>query len=137
MWDFPFDGALASFSQRLYERGGFIGAVCHGPIALMNVKTSDGKYLIEGEEVAGFCNEEEEGGKVLPYLPLHKGLGRTCEDIFRARGAKYTKAEPWKPHVAISNRIFTGQNPASAGPVADAIINAISYQKVRNSLSSH
>ncbi|RYH27822.1 type 1 glutamine amidotransferase domain-containing protein [archaeon] len=126
MWDFPFDNNLASFAQRVYETGGVVGAVCHGPIALANVKLSNGDYLVKGKEVAAFCNEEEAVAGLVSQLPEHKGLGRTCEDILSARGALYTKAAPWTAHVASSERLFTGQNPASAGPVADAIIAALS-----------
>lgn len=125
MWDFPFDSTLAKFTQDLYEQGGVIGAVCHGPIALMNVKLSDNQYLLYGRKVTAFSNEEEASSRLLNYLPEHNGLGRTCEDIFRARGAKYSKTEPWGKNIVVSDRIFTGQNPASAGPLADAIIAKI------------
>lgn len=126
MWDFPYDTYLATLAQEVYEKGGLVGAVCHGPIALANVKLSNGDYLIAGKEVAAFCNEEEEMAGLVSHLPEHAGLGRTCEDIFRARGAKYTKGAAWGAHIAVADRVFTGQNPASAGPVADAIIQALS-----------
>lgn len=125
MWDFPFDATLASHAQQVYEKGGVIGAVCHGPIALANVKLSNGEYLVAGKEVGGFCNEEEEIAGLLSVLPEHAGLGRTCEDILSARGGKYSKGPAWGAHVAAGERLFTGQNPASAGPVADAIVAAL------------
>jgi putative intracellular protease/amidase len=126
MWDFPFDEHLAAFAARVYEKGGHVGAVCHGPIALLNVKLSNGDYLIAGKEVTAFCNEEEGLAGLLSFLPEQAGLGKTCEDALSARGAKFTKAGPWQPHVASTERLFTGQNPASAGPVADAIIKSMS-----------
>lgn len=126
MWDFPFDAKLAELAQGVYEQGGFVGAVCHGPVALTNVKLSNGEYLVAGKEVAAFCNEEEEVAGLVSHLPEHEGLGRSCEDIFRARGSNYTKGAPWGPHIAVSDRVFTGQNPASAGPVADAIVACFS-----------
>lgn len=124
MYDFPFDENLATFAQRVYEQGGSVGAVCHGPVALTNVKLSNGDYLIAGKEVAGFCNEEEEIAGLLSHLPEHAGLGRSCEDLALGRGAKYTKGAPWAAHTAVSERVFTGQNPASAGPIADKIVEA-------------
>lgn len=126
MYDFPFDEYLATFTQSVYEQGGFVGAVCHGPIALANVKLSNGDYLVSGKEVAAFCNEEEVMANLVSHLPEHAGLGRTCEDVFLARGANYTKGAPWGPHIAVSDRVFTGQNPASAGKIADAIVAAFS-----------
>lgn len=126
MWDFPFDENLAKLAATVYENGGTVGAVCHGPIALANIKLSNGDYLVAGKEVAGFCNEEEAAMGLVPFLPEHAGLGKSCEDVLLARGAKYTKGGAWQPHIASSDRLFTGQNPASAGPVADAIVASLS-----------
>lgn len=125
MWDFPFDSQLAKIAQDVYEKGGIVGAVCHGPIGLMNIKLSSGEYLVAGKEVAAFCNEEEAAIGLQDKLPKHDGLGATCEEVLTSRGAKYTKASAWAPHIACAERLFTGQNPMSAGPVADAIVAAM------------
>ena len=127
MWDFPFDENLARIAARIYERGGVVGAVCHGPIALANIKLSNGQHLIQDKEVAGFCNEEEAIMQLVDYLPVHPGAGRSCEDVLTARGGRYTKGPAWSVHVAAAERLFTGQNPASAGPVADRIVAALSH----------
>ena len=37
-----------------------LGAVCHGPGALVNVKRKDGKSIFEGAEVTGFSDAEED-----------------------------------------------------------------------------
>jgi putative intracellular protease/amidase len=39
--------------REVYEAGGVVGAVCHGPIALANITLSDGSFLIAGKEVTG------------------------------------------------------------------------------------
>lgn len=127
MWDFPFDAHLAQMAQQIYENGGFVGAVCHGPIALANIKLHNGDYLVAGKDVSAFCNEEEESAGLVSHLPDHPGLGRTCEDILCARGANFSKGAPWAPNIAVADRLLTGQNPASAGPLADAIIRAFSH----------
>jgi putative intracellular protease/amidase len=126
MFDFPFDENLATIAATVYERGGTVGAVCHGPIALLNVKLGDGSYLVKDKEVTAFCNEEEAIVGLLNTLPEHEGLGKSCEDTLLARGARFTKAEAFKANIACSDRLFTGQNPASAGPVADAIVASLS-----------
>lgn len=59
MWDFPTSEAVARIGQEVYENKGFVAAVCHGPIALMNMKAKDGSYLINGKKVTAFTNEEE------------------------------------------------------------------------------
>src|SRR5664279_5248638 len=37
MWDFPDNAEFARIAIDIYERGGVIGAVCHGPAALVNM----------------------------------------------------------------------------------------------------
>ena len=133
MWDFPFSQSLAEFTQSLHDdHRGLIGAVCHGPIALLNVKTSSGKYLIEEQAVTAFCNEEEQlaSSFMVPYFPSHDLDDRlrgkkTCEELLSARGAKYFKQSVWSAHVQQSGRIFTGQNPASARPLSLKMIEAL------------
>jgi putative intracellular protease/amidase len=132
MWDFPFDETVASSIRQVYEKNGVVGGVCHGPIGLANVKLSNGEYLVAGKDVTAFCNEEEsfipDLASVLPNHPQEELAGkRTCEDILSVRGANFTKTSPWGAHVAKADRLFTGQNPASAGPVAEAIIESLAH----------
>lgn len=108
MWDFPNDERLAGIAAAIYEQGGVVGAVCHGPAGLLNIKLSDGSYLVAGKTVAGFTNEEEAAvglSEVVPFL-----LASQLSD----RGAIHTKAENFQAHVVVSDRLVTGQNPASA-----------------------
>ena len=60
MWDFPDAADLAALARDIYEAGGVVAAVCHGPAGLVNLKLSDGRYLVEGKEFAAFTNEEED-----------------------------------------------------------------------------
>ena len=126
MWDFPYSADLASIAAQIYEKGGVVGAVCHGPIALANVKLSNGENLIKNKEVTAFCNEEEAIANLLEYLPVHAGADRACEEILAARGGNFTKGPVFGPHIAVAERVFTGQNPASAAPLADRIVEALS-----------
>jgi putative intracellular protease/amidase len=108
MWDFPNNERLAQIAADIYERGGVVGAVCHGSAGLVDIKLSDGSYLIAGKSVAGFTNEEEAAvglSNVVPFL-----LASKLSD----RGATHTKADNFQTHVVVSDRLVTGQNPASA-----------------------
>ena len=58
MWDFPDDTRLAVIARQIYESGGVVSAVCHGPAALVNVTLSDGTPLVEGKRVSAFTNDE-------------------------------------------------------------------------------
>ena len=113
MWDFPDDAAVQKFAREIYEAGAPVGAVCHGPAALVNVKLSDGTYLVAGKEVSAFTNSEEEKvglTKVVPFLLASK---------LEERGAKHLPAPDFQKQVVFSGRLVTGQNPASAAGVAE------------------
>jgi len=124
MFDFYDDEHVNRVAREVYEKGGVVSAVCHGPIALAGVKLTNGDFLINGKGCAGFTNEEEDMAGLLDILPVREG-GATCGDILSAKGAKYTKGDPWGCHVVSDSRVITGQNPASAGATADAILTAI------------
>lgn len=119
MWDFPDEPTLASVAARIYEAGGVVGAVCHGPAALVNVTLSSGRPLVEGKRVAAFTNEEERAvglAEVVPFL---------LADALVSRGAVHVPAPSWAAQVIVSERLVTGQNPASARGVAEAIVTTL------------
>ena len=45
--------------KETYENEKVIGAVCHGPAALLNVRLSDGRFLVDGKAINSFTQEEE------------------------------------------------------------------------------
>jgi putative intracellular protease/amidase len=108
---------VARIGAEAYEAGGKVAAVCHGPAALINMKLSDGTPLVAGKTVCAFTNEEEDMMKI----PLPSG---TLEDGLKALGAQFEKGDPWSTTVKQSERLFTGQNPASAGALAAAILSS-------------
>jgi putative intracellular protease/amidase len=55
MFDLAVDPESHSLIKEFYEKGKVVSAVCHGPAALVNVKLSDGSYLVAGQEVTGKC----------------------------------------------------------------------------------
>jgi putative intracellular protease/amidase len=119
MWDFPDNEKLAAIAATIYEQGGVVGAVCHGPAGLVNVQLSNGDYLIAGKVVSGFTNEEEaavELSEVVPFL---------LEDKLKERGATVEKADQFQPKVVVSDRLVTGQNPASAKGVAERMVDLL------------
>lgn len=119
MWDFPDDPTLPGIAAAIYEAGGVVAAVCHGPAGLVNVRLSDGSYLVAGKEVAAFTNDEERAvglAEVVPFL---------LADRLTDRGAVHRPADKWQPNVVTSERLVTGQNPASAAGVAEAMLAAL------------
>jgi putative intracellular protease/amidase len=119
MWDLPDDQALAALTASIYAHGGVVGAVCHGPAALVNVKRPDGEFLIKDMYVAAFTNDEErEVGLdgVVPFM---------LADRLKERGAHHDAGPNWQIKVCVSGRLVTGQNPASATRVGDAMLTML------------
>lgn len=116
MWDFPDNEHVHRLTTGIYENGGIVSAICHGPAALVDIKLSNGAYLVSGKKVSAFTNEEEKDLKqtqVIPFLLQNKLI---------ERGAKHVYGKPWKVNVVTDGRLITGQNPASAKKVAKTII---------------
>lgn len=120
MWDFPDADLIGKKAAEIYESGGVVAAVCHGPAGLVNIKLSNGSYLISGKRVNGFSNEEEEAvglTNVVPFL---------LEEKLKERGGIYKKSGLWKEHVEVDGRLVTGQNPQSAKKVGAEMVRVLS-----------
>jgi putative intracellular protease/amidase len=115
VWDFPESPAVAAKTRAIFEAGGIVAAVCHGPAALVNVTLSDGSYLVAGRNVSAFTDSEERAvglDKTVPFL-----LATTLS----SRGAIHHPAPDWTEKVVVDGRLVTGQNPQSASAVGAAI----------------
>mmetsp|Transcript_17301 Transcript_17301/g.37333 ORF Transcript_17301/g.37333 Transcript_17301/m.37333 type:complete len:368 (-) Transcript_17301:641-1744(-) len=60
MWDYPYDENLQRIAAYMWESNKVVSAVCHGPMALTNVRLTNGEYLVSGKLMTGFSNDEEE-----------------------------------------------------------------------------
>lgn len=116
MWDFADNVELASIASKIYENNGIVSAVCHGPAGLVNIKLSNGKYLVEGKKINSFTNEEEVAVKLEKVVPF------SLETKLRERGAIFEKSGLWQSHVTVDKRVVTGQNPQSAQAVGEATL---------------
>jgi putative intracellular protease/amidase len=120
MWDFPHNPDVARVGREIYERGGAVAAVCHGPSALVGMTLSDGTALVAGKAVAGFSNEEEAAVRLTGVVPF------LLEDALRELGGQYTSGPKFTEHVAVADRLVTGQNPQSATAVGEQILALVS-----------
>jgi putative intracellular protease/amidase len=116
MWDLADNTALANLAAQIYTSNGIVGAVCHGPAGLVNIKLPNGKYLVDGKKVNAFTNEEEAAVKLENVVPF------ALETTLIERGARFEKSGIWQSHVAVDDRVVTGQNPQSAKAVGEAIL---------------
>ncbi|CAE6429783.1 unnamed protein product [Rhizoctonia solani] len=120
MIDLYKDTSNIKLANAFYQSGKVTSAVCHGPGALVGVTDASGKSIFDGRNATGFSDaEEEQVGKVkdVPFL---------LETRIKELGGKYTKAEEaWGPKVVVDGHVITGQNPASAKGVGEAILKAL------------
>jgi putative intracellular protease/amidase len=123
MWDFPDNTKLAKVAADVYEDGGVVAAVCHGPAGLVNVRLSDGSYLVDGKKVSAFTNAEETAvglTEVVPFLLQTK---------LTERGARHSGTENFAAYVVADGRLVTGQNPASASGVAERVVELLAERQ--------
>lgn len=85
MFDFPGSTALQRITREIYERGGVVGAVCHGYAGLLDTTLSDGSYLVAGRKLTGFSWLEEILAQVSALVPYN------VEQRIKLRGARYSK----------------------------------------------
>ena len=121
MFDLSSDPVSQALVAEFAAKGKVVATVCHGAAALVGV---DGGRFLRGRKVTGFSNAEEEAvglERVVPYLledRLVEGVG--AEGRYEKAGAL------WEEMVVVDGTLVTGQNPASAKGVAEAIVAAVS-----------
>lgn len=116
MFDFPGSEGLQRLTRDVFERGGVVGAVCHGYCGLLETTLSDGSYLVAGRRLTGFSWREEVLARVDTLVPYD------VEARIQERGADYSKALlPFVSHTVTDGRLVTGQNPTSAKATARAV----------------
>ena len=122
MFSFRNNEQLHDALRRFYESEKPTCIYCHGTAALVDLKLSDGSYLVSGKTVTGFSNAEEDyndsfvGQDVMPFR---------VEDTLNERGANYVQGGLFKAFVVRDGRLITGQQQYSGRKVAQALIEAL------------
>lgn len=122
MFTFRKNEDLKAAIRHFYESEKPTAIYCHGTAALVDLKLSDGSYLVDGKTVTGFANVEEEfsdgfvGQKVMPWR---------VEDVLKQRGANYINGGLFKAFAVRDGRLITGQQQYSGRKVAQIVIEAL------------
>lgn len=119
MWDMPDNATSIALIEAFVKADKPVGAVCHAPVALVNVRGKDGEYLIKRKRVTGFTNAEEAAAGLTAVVPF------LLEDRLKERGCLYSSGADWAPHVQVDGKLVTGQNPASSVPAAEELLKLI------------
>lgn len=123
MFDFPENKDIQALVLNHYQSGKVIGAVCHGPAALVNVTLDNGRPLIENKNVSGFTNNEElllikDAKTIFPFL---------LQDKLAAQGAQFNEGEMYLENISHDGNLVTGQNPWSTWKLAETMIEQLGY----------
>lgn len=120
MYDFPDDATLQAIISNQYEKGEMVAAICHGVGGLLNVKLSNGEYLIKGKSMTGFDWFEETLARRKREVPFN------LEAAIKERGADLKKAFiPMTSNVVVDGNLVTGQNPFSSKEMAKVVTAAL------------
>ncbi len=131
MFDFPDNTDVQRIVKHLVANG-VVGAVCHGPAALLNVTLDNGEHLINQRRMTGFTNDEElflieNARDVFPYL---------LQDKAEAHGARFSAAARYLNNVVVDGRLVTGQNPWSTWTVAEEMVRALGHTPVARPITA-
>ncbi len=125
MFDFPGNQDIARILREIEPRG-VIGAVCHGPAALLDVRLAEGRPLLQGRRVTGFTNDEElflieQAREVFPFL---------LQDALARQSAGFVEGPMYLDNTVVDGRLVTGQNPWSTWSVAEAMVRVLGHEPV-------
>jgi putative intracellular protease/amidase len=119
MWDMPDNAPSIALIEAFVRADKPVAAVCHAPVAFVNVRGKDGEYLVKSKRVTGFTNGEEEAVGLTAVVPF------LLEDRLKERGGVYSKGANWAPYVQVDGKLVTGQNPASSRPAAEQLLQLL------------
>lgn len=126
MVDFPEHPEIARIVHDIRSRGGVVGAVCHGPAALLGLRDDDGRPLIAGRRLSGFTNAEE----LFLIEDAHDVFGTLLQDRLQSAGARFVEAPMYLDNTVVDGWLVTGQNPWSTWSTAEAMVHALGHQPV-------
>lgn len=118
MWDFT-DAGLCDLIGRAWDNGAVIGAVCHGPAALVNARDAAGQPIVAGRKVNSFTDAEELAVGLTDIVPF------LLETELRKQGASFESSPNFQEHAVRDGRLVTGQNPQSVAKVARLLLEAL------------
>lgn len=119
LWDLAVSPVSIALIEAFAKADKPIGAVCHAPAALTDVRGKDGEILVKGKRVTGFTNAEEAAVGLTAVVPF------LLEDRLKERGAIFSSGGDWAAHVQVDGMLVTGQNPASSAPAALALLQLV------------
>lgn len=135
MQDLLYSAPLGRLLKAFHQQGKTTALVCHGPIALLSALDQPRQFteplehgakagkapawIYAGYQMTVISNDEEEAAK-----PMLKGgvMKFTPQTALQGAGGIFSSGPNWQAKVVTDRELITGQNPASANGVADALL---------------
>jgi len=95
-----------------------LAIVCHAPAAILATRRN-GVSPFAGYRLTAFTDDEEDA------VGLREPAKWTVEDELVKIGVHFTRGEIWKPYTVVDRNLYTGQNPASAAPLAQELLKVL------------
>jgi len=119
LWDLANNEKSLSLISDFLAQGKPVGAVCHGSAALLQVKNSDGDFVIKGKEFSAFTDSEEEIVGATALVPF------SIEQEAIENGAIFRKSGDWSSFAVADGLLITGQNPQSSEATAQLFLEKL------------
>ncbi|MFL1623057.1 type 1 glutamine amidotransferase domain-containing protein [Staphylococcus capitis] len=119
VFDFANNEKLANILVHFRDHDKIISSVCHGPSAFVGVKTSNGKYLVDGIRLTAFTDSEEKA------MGLEEKVPFLTQSKLEEQGADFVTSNNFTSHLEEDRKFITGQNPQSSEVIGKALVNAL------------
>jgi putative intracellular protease/amidase len=119
LWDLAEDRDSIALIEAFLAANKPVAVVCHAPGVLRHVKNADGTPLVQGRQVTGFTNTEEDAVGLTDIVPF------LVEDELKAQGGVFSRTDDWGVHVVTDGLLTTGQNPASSEAAAKVLLEKL------------
>ena len=122
MYTFRNNPELGALIRTFYETGKPTAALCHGVAALVDIKLSNGQYLLKGKKVTGFSLAEDQFAEKAVGAKLFDWY---VEPAMKSRGARYVQGGMWADFAVADKNLITGQQQNSGRSVARLVMQAL------------
>lgn len=95
-----------------------LAVVCHAPVAMLATRVK-GVSPFAGYKITAYTNDEEDA------VGLALRARWLAEDEVKTLGVEFSRGENWKPYTVVDRNLYTGQNPASAEPLARKLLEVL------------
>ena len=121
MYGVPENVEIQKIASEIYEKEGVVSSICHGAAGIVNIKKSDGEYLIAGKKVNGFPDKFED--KEADY---YQEFPFSIEEKMKERGGHFNYSqEGWDQFYQVDGRIMTAQDPTGGRTIVKKIIEKL------------